>query len=270
MIHELQQASSKVLALGCLFPEARAIIEGNNPGWLFVDDLNTPSAGLVWAKGIKGFYLIGDANNTEFLEELDIFTEQALQPRLHDLGITWLEISGDESWNPGIENAYRKRFLKSSQQWVYTLKPDKLEPGKQFKAINDRRVKRIDRHLLINLSDGNKKFLHSKLTKFWHGLDAFINTGLGYVFLDGEEIVSLCIAGFVAGNVYAIDIETKVTHRRKGYAELVSRAFIADCIDREIQPYWDCMAENTASARLAERLGFRKNRAYTLYSFFLE
>ena len=270
MIHELQQANSKVLALHCSFPEARAIIEGNNPGWLFVDDLNTPSAGLVWAKGMEGFYLIGDANNTKFLDELDIFTEQVLKPRLHDLGMTWLEIGGDESWNLSIENAYRKRRLKSSQQWVYTLKATKQEPGKQFKAINDRRVERIDRDLLARLFEDNEKFLLSKLTRFWYSVDAFINTGLGYVFLDGEEIVSLCFSGFVAGNIHVIDIETKVIHRRKGYAESVSQAFVADCINREIQPYWDCMAENIASARLAERLGFRKNRIYTLYSVSLE
>lgn len=254
----------------CPFPEARAVIEGNNPGWLFIDDQNTPSAGLVWAKGMEGFYMIGDANNTKFLDGLDTYTEQILKPRLHDLGITCVEISGDESWNPIIENAYRKRTLESSQQWVYSLKPAKQESGKQFKAINDLRVKRIDCHFLVNLSGDNGKFLFSKLTRFWHSADAFINTGLGYVFLDGEEIVSLCFSGFVSGNIYAIDIETKVTYRRKGYAELVSRAFIADCINREFQPHWDCMAENIASVRLAEKLGFRLDHAYTLYSFSLQ
>ena len=267
MIYELHQANRRVLALECPFPEAQAIIEGNNPGWLFVDDLNTPSAGLVWAKGMEGFYLIGDANNIEFLDGLDIFTEQILKPRLYNLGITCVEISGDESWNSVIENAYRKRILESSQQWAYTLKPAKREPVKQFKKINDRRVKRVDRQLLVNFSKDNREFLFSKLTRFWHSVDAFINTGLGYVFLDGEEIVSLCFSGFVAGNIYTIDIETKVTHRRKGYAELVSQAFLADCIDREFQPHWDCMAENIASARLAEKLGFKKNHVYTLYSF---
>ena len=36
------------------------MIEGNNPGWVFADDLNTPMTALVWAQGIEGFYLVGD------------------------------------------------------------------------------------------------------------------------------------------------------------------------------------------------------------------
>ena len=270
MIHELQQTSNRVLAIDCPFPEAQAIIEGNNPGWLFVDDVNAPNVALVWARGIEGFYLIGCANNTEFLDGLDTFTEEVLKPRLHDLGMTWLEISGKENWNPVIEKVYRERVLESSQQWVYTLKPTMQEHAKQFRELGDSRVKRVDRQLLIDLSADSKKFLFSKLTKFWHSVDAFLDTGLGYALVEGEEIVSLCFSGFVAGTIHVIDIETKVSHRRKGYAELVAQAFIADCIENRLQPYWDCMAENTASAQLAEKLGLTRSHGYTLYSISLQ
>jgi len=270
MIHELQQTSNRVLAIDCPFPEAQAIIEGNNPGWLFVDDVNAPTVVLVWARGIEGFYLIGDTSNTEFFDGLDSFTEQVLKPRLHDLGITWLEISGEENWNPIIEKVYRKRGLESSQQWVYTLKPTMQEPMRQFSGLGDSRVKRVDRQLLNGLSADNKKFLFSKLTKFWHSVDAFLDTGLGYALVEGEEIVSLCFSGFVAGTIHVIDIETKVSHRRKGYAEVVAHAFIADCFEKQLQPYWDCMAENTASAQLAEKLGLTRSHVYTLYSISLQ
>jgi hypothetical protein len=90
MIHELKQPSSSVLAIDCPFPEVLAIIEGNNPSWVFVDGLNTPTTVLVWAQGIKGFYLVGDANCAVFLEELCVsclwlwgtsFHPHAAQPR---------------------------------------------------------------------------------------------------------------------------------------------------------------------------------------------
>ena len=87
---------------------------------------------------------------------------------------------------------------------------------------------------------------------------------------DGEEIASLCFSGFVAGNSHVIDIETKASQRGKGYAETVARAFIAECLEKHLQPHWDCTAENTASAGLAEKLGFTKSRVYTLYSFSLQ
>jgi RimJ/RimL family protein N-acetyltransferase len=270
MIHELKRPSSSILAIDCPFPETLAIIEGNNPGWVFVDDLNAPRAALVWAQAIKGFYLVGDANSTAFLQELDVYTDQVLEPRLHDLGVAWFEISGDENWNPVIEHVFEKRNLESSQQWVYTLKPTKHKSVMQLNAVGDCRVQRIDPHLLVDLSASNKKFLFSKLIQFWGSVDAFLNTGLGYVLVDGEEIASLCCSGFVAGNIHAIDIETEVSHRRKGYAKIVARAFVAECIEKHLQLHWDCMAENTASARLAEKLGFTRSHAYTLYSFSLQ
>jgi RimJ/RimL family protein N-acetyltransferase len=268
MIYELRRTSS-VRAIDSPFPEALAIIEGNNPGWVFVDDLNTPRAALVWARGIAGFYVIGDADSAVFLKELDAHTEQVLKPRLHDLGLAWFEISGDESWNPVIETAFEKRNLESSQQWVYTLKPTTHESMMPLKAVDDCRLQKVDRHLLSGLSATNRGFLFPKLTQFWGNLDAFLKTGLGYVLGDGEEIASLCFSGFVAGNSHVIDIETKASQRGKGYAETVARAFIAECLEKHLQPHWDCMAENTASAGLAEKLGFSQSRVYTLYSFSL-
>jgi len=270
MIHELKRPSSSILAIDCPFPEALAIIEGNNPGWVFVDDLNGPRAALVWAQGIKGFYAVGDANSTAFLQELDIYTDQVLEPRLHDLGVAWFEISGDENWNPVIENVFEKWNLESSQQWVYTLKPTKHKSVTQLKTIGDCKLLRVDQHLLVDLSVGNKAFLFSKLIQFWGSVDTFLNTGLGYVVVDGEEIASLCCSGFVAGKIHVIDIETEASHRRKGYAEIVARAFVTECIEKHLQPHWDCMAENTASARLAEKLGFTQSHVYTLYSFPLQ
>jgi L-amino acid N-acyltransferase YncA len=101
-------------------------------------------------------------------------------------------------------------------------------------------------------------------------MNAFLNTGLGYVLVDGEEIASLCCSSFVARGIHVSDIETEVSHRRKGYAEAVARAFVAECDEKRLQPHWDCMAENTASARLAEKLGFTQSHGYTLYSFPLQ
>jgi hypothetical protein len=270
LIHELEQPGGQIGTLSCRFPEATAVIKGNNLGRVFVDDPDAPGAALVWAQGIEGFYLVGNANSSEFLNGLDIFTEQVLKPRLFELGITWLEISGDETWNPVIEKVYRKRILKRSLQWVYTLKPIEHDPLELINETRDNRLKRVDRQLLVDRSIGNRQLLISKLTHFWSSADAFLNTGLGYVMIVEEEIASLCFSGFVAGNIHAIDIETEPSQRRKGYAERAARAFLAECIEKRLKPHWDCMAENTASSRLAEKLGLTRSDEYTLYSISLQ
>jgi 3-dehydroquinate dehydratase len=270
MIHELQQSSSKNFAMDSLFPEALAIVYGNNPGWIFVDDIEIPSAALVWAQGIEGFYLIGDANCEVFHEELEIYTDIVIKPRLNKLGKTELEISGDETWDLVMENIYKSQNLKSSQQWVFTLKPTTKKEFMQQKLDGDYEIKRINGDLIADLSVGSKEFLYSKIHSFWRNLEAFISRGKGFVLTNGEEIVSLCFSGFVSENIHVMDIETKESHRRKGYAEIVSQAYIADCIDEGFRLHWDCMAENYASIRLAKKLGFKKSHVYTLYSFSLQ
>ena len=62
MIDEQKQPGSNALAIDCPFPEALAVIEGNHPGWVFVDDLNTPRTALVWARGIEGLYMDLEGN----------------------------------------------------------------------------------------------------------------------------------------------------------------------------------------------------------------
>jgi RimJ/RimL family protein N-acetyltransferase len=267
MIHELKQPSNNALIIDCPFPEARAVIEGNNPGWVFVDDPNTPKTALVWAHGIKGFYLVGDADSTIFLESLNDYIDQVLKPRLDHLGETWIEISGGENWNSVIESTYKNRNLESGQQWVYKLKPMKNEAAVQPEIPGDCKLLRIDRRLLVDFSEIKEESLLSKLKLFWGSENAFLKAGIGYLLVCGEEITSLCFSGFVAGNTHAIDIETRASHRRKGYAEKSARAFIEECVMRNLQPHWDCMAENVSSAQLAEKIGLTRSHTYTLYSF---
>lgn len=267
MIYELKQPSGNVRAINCPFPEALAVITGNNPGWVFADDLHTPRTALVWAQGIEGFYLVGDTGNTGFLESLNDYIDRALKPRMHNLGATWFEVSGGENWNAVIESTFERRNLESSSQWVYTLEPIKYEAAIRPETIGDCKLLRIDRRLLVDLSASNEGFLRSKLELFWGSEEAFLKAGLGYVLVCGEEIASLCCSGFVSGNTHAMDIETEASYRRKGYAEAVAKAFIAECIEKHFQPYWDCMAENVASVQLAEKLGFTRSHTYTLYSF---
>jgi hypothetical protein len=184
--------------------------------------------------------------------------------------VDWFEISGGEGWAPVIKIALRKRDPESSLQWVYTLKLGEQKTLRQPGVVDGCKLLRVNPHLLVNLSVSNRQFLYSKLIHFWGDVDAFLNNGFGYVLVNEEEIASLCYSGFVAGNIHAIDIETARAHRRKGYAETVTRAFLAECIEKQRQPYWDCMAKNRASSRLAEKLGFTRSLVYTLYSFLLK
>jgi RimJ/RimL family protein N-acetyltransferase len=131
----------------------------------------------------------------------------------------------------------------------------------------EQKLKKVDRHLICDADLNNKEFLRSKILLYWDNVERFLDTGIGYALVNQDEITSICCSGFVAGHTHAIDIETVEKHRRKGCAEIVAHQFVKECVDRRLKPHWDCMQENTASAVLAEKIGFRKDKTYALYGF---
>jgi RimJ/RimL family protein N-acetyltransferase len=255
----------RLLGSSVQFPEARSVLEGNNPGWVFVDGSTEPSTALVWAKGIQGFYLVGDERNPTFLDDLDACVDQVIAPRLLEMGLEWFEVSGSSKWDPVIEGVFGKRGLERGLQMVYWFDPFNNKPV-PFSETNYE-IRQVGRRLVDETPLGNQDFLLSKICSFWEDIEAFLKLGLGYALVLENEIVSVCFSGFVSQAVQVIDIETLEKHRRMGYAEAVGRAFMDACLGRGLEPYWDCMAENLLSRRLAEKLGFTKRDEYALYSF---
>ncbi|MNP72003.1 GNAT acetyltransferase [compost metagenome] len=78
-------------------------------------------------------------------------------------------------------------------------------------------------------------------------------------------MVSLCFSSFVADQTHAIDIETLEGFRRKSYGTAVARAFVQECMQKEIYPYWDCSPDNSGSIRLAKTIGMSLNFDYKIF-----
>jgi GNAT superfamily N-acetyltransferase len=268
MITELEKRDFGVVASQygsrLRFPEARAVIEGNNPGRVFVDDPAAATA-LIWAQGIGGFYLAGDQSNPAFLGELDSFIDRLIAPRLGELGLDWFEVSGDRGWGPVIEAVFAHRGLEKGLQHVYTLDP--FAPKSGPSSDTDYEIRQVDRNLIADPDLGKKEFLLSKTDSFWSNAETFLDLGLGFVLLRENEILSACISSFVSRLIHVVDIETLEGYRRNGYAQAVGRQFVDACLERKLWPYWDCMAENVPSGKLAEKLGFVQRDEYVLYSF---
>jgi len=55
IFHTFQKSSSSILTVDCPFPEALAAIKGNNPGWVFLDDLKNRALPWCGFKGLKAF-----------------------------------------------------------------------------------------------------------------------------------------------------------------------------------------------------------------------
>ncbi|RLL48486.1 GNAT family N-acetyltransferase [Oceanobacillus piezotolerans] len=253
--------------------EAKAIVENENPGRIFVDNINNPVSGLIWLGNNDGFIFFGSEQNENFNNGLNQFINNVIIPEAKKVQLKWFEgVGNHEKWNNTIERVFEHRKLGSWNQRVYILHKDGYKGNNEPEIDQGYKVIKICNTLYENKDNSikNIEFLQSKILDFWPSPESFFNNGMGYCIVYENEIVSVCFSGFVVGNVHCIDIETLKTHQGKKLAQRVAHSFVKDCLDNNMVPYWDCMEINKPSVAVAENIGFRNVFNYVGYDFSFE
>ncbi|XXM74662.1 GNAT family N-acetyltransferase [Lysinibacillus sphaericus] len=244
--------------------EAKAVIEGEHPGRLFVDDVSAPESGVIWLGSNNGFIFLGREDNETFNVELNDFFNTVIKTDYEKAGFTAFEAIGYHSkWNKTIKKVFDDNLIGYNQR-VYKLQKEQysgqnepvIQPGYELIKIT---------WDTFNSSYKNIEFLQSKIWEFWSSIERFLNDGIGYVVVHNHEIASVCFSGVVTGDVHGIDIETLPHHQGKKLAQKAAHTFVQDCIENHITPYWDCMEINKPSVSVAENIGFENTYRYIWY-----
>ncbi|OME66966.1 hypothetical protein BSK65_20960 [Paenibacillus odorifer] len=244
-----------------IHPEILSVIEGNNPGWIFVDQLTAPKSALVWSQGIEGFYLIGDHTNQAFIHALDSYVTDHIVPRMKELRMEHFEVSGQhDEWN--LELMFPSRKLYPFEQMVFKLlhKP----PTTQTNGTRTINLKMLDWE---NSDLKNIEFVHENIDLFWSSKEDFAEKGYGYAAVEGSEIMGVCYSSFVTQDTHAIGIETLPKYQKQGVGTHLATLVVEDVLANGFIPYWDCSLDNEASKKSALRLGFQQIHQYKCGAF---
>ncbi|WP_048827763.1 GNAT family N-acetyltransferase [Bacillus sp. B-jedd] len=248
--------------------EVKAVIEGMNPGRVFVDNVTSPTSGLVWLGNNDGFIFIGDEENNSLNNQINELIDTVIKPDAKKVGLNWFEgIGNHPKWNKVIEKMFEHRKLASWNQKVFTLQNESYKTENEPAIEHEYDVIKISKHLYENNTIKNIEFLHSKISEFWSSPDDFFNKGIGYCIVHNNLIVSACFSGFVMENVHCVDIETLESYRGKKLAQKAAHHFVKDCLENDQVPYWDCMEDNKPSIAIAENIGFTNVFNYKGYYF---
>lgn len=248
--------------------EIKAVIDGINPGWIFVDSIESPSTAMVWSKGIQGFYFVGNENNIEFNNYLNEFIDKEIRPRALREKLNRFEFSGEtEKWDAVLERIFENRSLNKSRQFQYRFKYDAWDSYTKRKLEDNFTLKQIDIELLNDPDIKNLEFLSSEINRWWDSYEDYLDKTFGYCIVYENTIANYCITNFVYKDVHTMGIETLEDFRRKGLSQVTTEAYVENCIKSGLSPYWECMESNLASRSLTEKLGFYRNYIYTLYAF---
>lgn len=96
-------------------------------------------------------------------------------------------------------------------------------------------------------------------------LERFLDIGFGVCGVMDGRVVSEAYASIPGDRAYEIGPIVHPEFRRRGVAYATCAALIDECRRRDYETIWSCHRSNEASAQLARKLGYRRERPYRFW-----
>jgi RimJ/RimL family protein N-acetyltransferase len=233
-----------------------SILSGGTDSQVFVDDVNSPNAGVTWSG--SRVYVAGKLDGDIFSDLVETIAWRIgvrgsgvsvvyLEPGLGD--DRFLELEG-LSVTPRNRNYYEIETAK--REW-------EAEPPQGY-ALH-----MVDRSML-SLGLRNTHLVIEEMMSERPTVEDFLAKSFGFCVVAGDEIVGWCMSEYNTGDRFEIGVGTSEEHRRRGLALQTSRAVIGYGVARGYSRVgWHCGADNMASNGLAQALGFSHVCEYPAY-----
>ncbi|MBN1454266.1 MAG: GNAT family N-acetyltransferase [Anaerolineales bacterium] len=246
----------------------RAVLDGGNPGRIFVDDPGHPR--LAFALTIEGYLLAGEYSDPDLRESMrqffqdSIFTGQVYLDSDESITLAvhpqeWADYLPELIPTHEVEALPRYRYLCTELDYAWR---EHLPDGYT--------VHRMDRFFLDDdLRDDPDDLIDPRMIKIaWDSLDNFLAHGAGFYITHGGAIVSSCTADCRCGDQIDIGAETSPAHRHQGLATIVTAATVEYCFQKGYRRVgWHCNTINVGSWKTAEKVGFKRQGEYTYYYY---
>ncbi|MGD2248851.1 MAG: GNAT family N-acetyltransferase [Candidatus Methanofastidiosia archaeon] len=241
-----------------------SVIERNTKGRIWVDNIKNPSSALVWSY-FDIFSLGGNEKNEQFNYALEQFILENIVPEAQSIGLHYfaVQLHPVDTWEKIIREIFA-RPLEINYEYCFAFNYGLYQKFSRVNTPSHGVLVQVDADFL---EKGVTNPLRTEITETWDSLDAFMQKGVGVCLVLHDEIVCRCISRHVAGNHHNMSIFTAKEHRKRGFATLTAQTFIDICLSRGLIPVWMADEDNTASIRIAEKLGFEKTGKYPDYYF---
>jgi hypothetical protein len=237
-----------------------AVIDGNFPGRVFVDNESSPNTALVWAVS-RWAYIDGDALSRPFIDSLAQLVRDVIIPDSRRIKMNWFELYAADSprWAAAIENSLGEYKPEKHYEMVYTLDKQKyLTLRKEPKLPEGMRIEKVELPILPDTAL-DSPFVRPEFEA---------KTSFGFQLKRNNQVISICCSnGLISGSEFMVDVRTlDKNERSKGYATAAGIALVDFCLEKGYDPLWETTQDNIPSQRLALRLGFVENESYPVYA----
>lgn len=229
-------------------PMVRAFLEGRVSGRAVVDDYREPRSCAIAANYRVVFF--GGLRNSRFqVRAIERFR------RDEALVVVWSESLWRRPWRlrPAAVNQ-RIEFRRRESH-------DDRQLKRMQEAASEFVIKRIDARLLPRCT------WRDEVVQAVGSVGEFFSQGFGFCVMIDNAIVAEAYACFWGHGRVEIVAVTDPEHRRHGLAGAVCAHLIEACEALGLETYWCCDPQNSASVRLAAKLGFSNPRRFGLLHY---
>jgi RimJ/RimL family protein N-acetyltransferase len=221
-----------------------AVLEGNSPGRVFVDNPANPSSAFLFPEGTF-FYIHGNETDVDFCQSVYKLLFENILPNAVEKEMVLFSFTA--AWRQRLEPLLNDKGVIPIYRKLFEFNPKKfLEYKKSQAAVPDgMRIQPIDQTLAEKHPEYNP-MIEQRSKRF------------GFCLMKGEEVASECSSIFVGGGEAEIDVHTDEKYQGRGYAQLAASAFIEASLQKGLKPNWACWPEREASRSLARKLGFEE------------
>jgi hypothetical protein len=229
---------------------ATVAVEGKVDGQIYVDHELEPTVCLIVHK--YGMALLCGNHESEFFNNslIGFLNNDSLNNNY----AKWL-LTYPDDWDKKIDlfNANILQIERVNFKFNSGTIIDKI------KIPNDMMLRKINKDIYEKIEGSVVP------QSFWNSAEDFLENGIGYVLLKGDELISFCFSSFIVDNKLELGIETVEKYRNKGYSILVAAKMIEFCLNYGFEPVWACRDKNIGSFKLAERVGFSPSSYHRYY-----
>lgn len=123
-----------------------------------------------------------------------------------------------------------------------------------------RRLVAADTHHVFGLSESN-----AWISETWGGPPGLCSGGMGWGAFARGRLVSVAVPFYIGDRFEDIGVVSEPGFRGRGLSVACAGSLCADILSRGRTPSWSTSPENLASLRVAEKLGFEREREDLLY-----
>ena len=228
------------------FPLVGAVLQNQQDGVVHADDASRP--GCAYVEHAFGFAQVLGRPTAEFesaLERYLLVDKSFVAPKVR-LYTPCLPAFLDDRRYDSLRSL-RQRFILDPT----TTKSAAAHAAGDEGPGSDRQVVEVDDSNVAAIEQ-----VFGVTCRFWRSALDFVRGAQAIVVMHRGEPASLCYAAAEADGQVEIDVLTRPQHQRLGLGKLVVARFVRRCIERGLEPVWDCFANNTASVRLCRSVGF--------------